>query len=150
MNEHQKSLRIKAFEERCRKENLPMTTQRRVILEEMLASKDHPSADEVYERVIRRLSATSRTTVYRTLDTLVAMGLITKTCHPGRSVRYDSRTEVHHHLVCLRCDTILDLNDPDLDSIRLPDTSALGFRAEDHRVQIRGVCKDCRDKEEKR
>lgn len=149
MRSQQKLLRIKAFEDRCRKENLPLTSQRRAILEEMLDSTDHPSADEVFDRVSRRLPATSRTTVYRTLDTLVAMGLVTKTCHTGRSVRYDSRTDVHHHLVCLRCDTIVDLDDPDLDAIRLPDTSALGFDAEDHRVQIRGVCQKCRDREER-
>ena len=148
MNERQKHDRVDRFERLCHERGLPMTSQRRIILEEFLELNDHPSADRVHERVVRRLPEISRTTVYRTLETLAEMGVITKACHPGRAIRYDRRTEMHHHLVCNRCSRILDISDPALDSVPLPDTSALGFRVSDHRVQIRGVCRDCREKEE--
>jgi Fur family peroxide stress response transcriptional regulator len=134
---------MEAFEKLCRKHGLPITSQRRIMLEEFLEMDIHPTADQVYERVVSRLPATSRTTVYRTLETLVDLGLICRTCHPGRPVRYDRRTDVHHHLVCLRCDSILDISNPGLDSIRLPDTTAFGFNVTDYRVQIRGVCRKC-------
>jgi Fe2+ or Zn2+ uptake regulation protein len=147
MDEREKVQRLEVFERRCRERGLPLTSQRRIILEECLELADHPSADQIYERVVGRLPEVSRTTVYRTLETLVALDLITKACHPGRSIRYDRRTEIHHHLVCLHCESILDISDPGLDSLRLPDASALGFDIVDHRVQIRGICRRCREKE---
>jgi Fe2+ or Zn2+ uptake regulation protein len=119
-----------------------------MILEAVLDLDNHPSADQVHERVARRLPGISRATVYRTLETLVRLGVITKACHPGRVVRYDRRTDVHHHLICLNCDEVADISDEHLDAIPLPDTSALGFELSDHRVQLRGICQTCREKEE--
>ena len=77
------------------------------------------------------------------------MGVIAKSCHPGRAVRCDGRTEVHHHLVCLYCDQVIDFSDEHLDTIRIPDTSDLGFEVSDYRVQLRGICRRCREREEK-
>jgi Fe2+ or Zn2+ uptake regulation protein len=75
------------------------------------------------------------------------MGVITKTCHPGKSVRYDRRTELHHHLVCMRCDEVIDISDSRYDSLPVPDTTDLGFEVSDLRVQLRGTCRRCRDEE---
>jgi Fur family peroxide stress response transcriptional regulator len=150
MDRRQKRERLELFQRLCRERGLPITPQRRIILEELLDLDDHPSADEVHERAVRRLPDTSRTTVYRALETLAGMGLIAKTSLPGRSVRYDRRTETHHHLVCVRCDTILDISDPGLDAILLPDTSDLGFAVSDHNVQIRGICRRCSERDRRR
>jgi Fur family peroxide stress response transcriptional regulator len=142
---HEKLERLGTFARLCRQQGLPLTSQRRTILEELLGMDEHPDASAVHRRVARRLPGTSRTTVYRTLETLVAMGLVAKTCHSGRSVRYDRRIDPHHHLLCVRCERVDDIDDPRLDSIPLPDTSAAGFAVIDHRVLIRGVCRHCRD-----
>jgi Fe2+ or Zn2+ uptake regulation protein len=91
----------------------------------------------------------SRATVHRALETLVKLGVITKTCHPGNVIRYDGRTDVHHHLVCMRCDKVIDICDERLDAIEIPDTSAYGFQVEDFRVQFRGVCKKCRGRKDR-
>jgi Fe2+ or Zn2+ uptake regulation protein len=131
----------------CRDGGIPVTAQRRVVLEVVLECDDHPTADEVYAGVIERMPDLSRTTIYRTLETLVQMGVITRACHPGRGVRYDPRTEVHHHLVCLRCGAITDVFDSALDALPVPDTSQYGFAVQDFRVQLRGVCRDCSRKE---
>jgi Fe2+ or Zn2+ uptake regulation protein len=76
------------------------------------------------------------------------MGLITKVSHPGSVVRYDNRIEVHHHLVCQRCDDVVDISDNRLDALPVPDTSAFGFEVLDLSVQLRGVCRRCREQEE--
>jgi Fe2+ or Zn2+ uptake regulation protein len=86
--------------------------------------------------------------VYRALESLARVGVITKACHPGKTVRYDSRTETHHHLVCLRCDVVIDITDERLDALPVPDTSRLGFEVSDFRVQLRGICRRCRGQEE--
>jgi Fe2+ or Zn2+ uptake regulation protein len=62
-------------------------------------------------------------------------------------VRYEGRTELHHHLICLRCDQVIDISDDHLDGCPLPDTSKLGFEVKDHRVQLRGICRRCREEE---
>jgi Fe2+ or Zn2+ uptake regulation protein len=98
--------------------------------------------------VARRDPGVSRATVYRALESLARMGVITKACHPGKAVRYDSRTETHHHLVCLHCDEVIDITDERLDALPVPDTSALGFQVSDFRVQLRGTCRRCRELEE--
>ncbi len=149
MDEQEKRQRLETFERLCRDRGLPITSQRRLILGAVLDLGNHPTADQIHDAVARRLPGISRTTVYRTLETLVRMEVITKTCHPGSVVRYDRRTEIHHHLICLRCDAVIDFSDEHLDSIRMPDTSTVGFELSDYRVQLRGICQRCREKEGK-
>jgi len=143
-----KKSRLEVFERLCREQGLPLTLQRRLVLESFLDLDDHPTADQIHAAVACRSPEVSRTTVYRTLETLDRMGVITKLCHPGRVVRYDRRTDLHHHLVCLRCDQVMDFADAGLDGLPVPDTSAQGFEVRDCRVQLRGICSRCRDTEE--
>ena len=140
---------IELFERQCRDSGVPLTVQRRAILQTLLDLGNHPTADHVHQAVVAVVPAISRTTVYRTLETLVHMGVITKLCHPGSAVRYDARIELHHHLVCLRCDQVIDFSDPNLDALRIPDTSSVGFQVADFRVQLRGLCRRCRRMEAK-
>jgi Fur family peroxide stress response transcriptional regulator len=144
MDDAERRRRLEDFARLCRGRGLRCTVQRRVILEAMLGLDNHPTADQVYEAVLPRLPGVSRTTVYRTLESLAQMGVISKACHPGAVARYDSRTELHHHLICLHCDSVVDISDPGLDSVSIPDTSRLGFEVADFRVQLRGICRRCR------
>jgi Fur family peroxide stress response transcriptional regulator len=141
--------RIELFERLCREQGERCTVQRRVILETVLELDNHPSADQVFEPVEARLPGISRTTVYRALEHLSHMGVITKACHPGRVARFDPRLELHHHLVCLRCNQLIDFEDEALNELTVPDTSDLGFEVSDYRVQLRGTCQSCREKEKK-
>jgi len=134
----------------CRAQGIPCTRQRLAILEAVLTRKNHPTADEVHATVTRRLRSVSRPTVYRVLEELVQMGLIGKACHPGKAVRYDRRTDLHHHLVCLRCNSMIDISDPHLDAVQVPDTRKYGFKVRDFRVQLRGLCKQCLEREEEK
>lgn len=144
-----KKQRLEEFRQRCRESGVPLTQQRRVILQAVLDLDTHPTADEVYSMPIVRQAAISRATVYRTLESLVHLGAITKACHAGGKIRYDRRKEIHHHLVCLRCDAVEDISDKKLDTISIPDTSAFGFDVKDFRVQLRGLCRRCRKMEDK-
>lgn len=145
MDETARNTRLDDFTRLCRDRGLRCTVQRRVIFEAMLDIDNHPTVDQVFEAVAPRLPGMSRTTVYRTLENLSRMGLITKACHPGAVARYDSRTELHHHLICLHCDSVTDISDARLDSVEIPDTSGLGFEITDFRVQLRGACQRCRE-----
>jgi Fur family peroxide stress response transcriptional regulator len=137
------------LEAACRERGLRVTRQRKVILGVLTRRSDHPTADEVYDKARTALPDLSRTTVYRVLDTLVEAGVARNVCHPGVAVRYEAMADRHHHLVCVRCNRLIDLVSPGLDGIRLPNTRKLGFEVEDFTVQIRGVCSKCRRKKNK-
>jgi len=132
------------LETACRAEGLPVTVQRRAIFELLMDRTDHPTADQVWDAARVRMPGVSRTTVYRVLDMFVRLGLIVKTPHLGSAVRFDPRTERHHHLVCTMCDRVVDVESKRLDGVTLPDPTALGFEVEDFSVHMRGTCAACR------
>jgi len=121
---------------------LPLTIQRREILGELRQRDDHPTADLVYEAVSARLAGLSRATVYRTLETLVELGLATRISHPGSSARYDGKTWRHHHLICDGCGSVLDVELPRLE-LPAPRTHGSGFVVRDFSVQFSGLCARC-------
>lgn len=134
------------LEARFAARGIPLTIQRRAILEELRRRDDHPTADGVFEAVARVLPGLSRATVYRTLETLVELELATRICHPGSSARYDPKTGRHHHLICERCGAVLDLELPALDALPIPRTGDTGFVVRDFSVQYTGLCADCAER----
>lgn len=135
--------KLQRFEELCREQGLPLTSQRRVILEVLAARVDHPTADQVFEGVAERLPGLSRTTVYRVLETLVRLGVVHKANHLGSAARYDPNTERHHHLTCLQCHKVVDLEEDKVRELRLPTGSGKGFEITDYSVHFKGYCPDC-------
>jgi Fur family peroxide stress response transcriptional regulator len=135
--------RMREFEELCRRQGTPVTVQRRVILEAVLASDDHPTADDIYDRICGRIPEISRTTVYRVLDTLVGLGMIGRAHHRGSAARFDAKIHRHHHLVCTSCRRVIDYETPELNELPLPEPPS-GFRVTDYSIQFIGLCPQCR------
>jgi Fur family peroxide stress response transcriptional regulator len=123
---------------------VPLTHQRNVIFGSIADRTDHPTADQVYEKVRGELPNISRMTVYRVLELFVNLGIITKVCHPGVAVRFDPTTDTHHHLICIKCQTLFDVEHSDEFAVELPDTRNLGFEVIGYSVQFRGLCADCK------
>jgi Fur family peroxide stress response transcriptional regulator len=121
-----------------------VTVQRRSVFEVLLGREDHPTADQVYDELRPRLGGISRTTVYRILEAFVTLGLITKICHPGSAARFDPKVRRHDHLICMHCDKVIDIEDPRLEKIALPEVRGYGFEISDYHVHFRGICSDCR------
>lgn len=136
-------LTLAQVEQLCRSYGLPLTVQRRAVLEALAPRTDHPTADQLYEQVRERIPEISRTTVYRVLETFVRIGVARQVCHPGAVARYEVQRERHHHLVCLQCGRMVDLEDPRLDQVPLPKARARGFHITDYSIQFRGTCKGC-------
>ncbi len=131
------------LEKRCQEQGVPVTLQRRAILEVLTSRADHPTADEVVADLGQRMDGVSRATVYRTLETLAECGLLVRVCHPGAAARYDVNTQRHHHLVCDLCGSITDFEEPSLNGLSMPDLSTAGFRMRDFSVHVRGICENC-------
>jgi Fur family peroxide stress response transcriptional regulator len=126
----------------CREHSLPLTTQRRLVLEALASRGDHPTVDEIWSDVRRTAPEISRTTVYRILEVFALMRVVRKVCHPEAVARYEIRADRHHHLLCLDCGLIVDFADPALDNI-VPPGAGSGFRIEDYSIQFRGLCSRC-------
>jgi len=140
---------IKRLEQICRQKGTPLTNQRRAVLEVLLQRTDHPTADQVHEAVQGRIPRTSRRTVYRVLEMLVALGLARRVHHPGADTRFDARMERHHHLVCIRCNRVVDFEGFRFDGIALPRGKPHGFEISDVSVQLLGTCPACRKEKRK-
>jgi len=91
-----------------------MTPQREVLLQVLRESMSHPTADELYEKVRRRLPRVSLGTVYRNLEILSERGMIRKIEHAGAQMRFDGDLSDHGHVRCVRCGRLDDLPGRDL------------------------------------
>jgi Fur family ferric uptake transcriptional regulator len=123
-----------------------MTRQRKVILEELCKVNTHPSADELYEMVRKRLPRISLGTVYRNLEILSESGDIQK-LEPGCSLkRFDGNPAEHCHVRCVSCNRIVDAPmAPDLD-IDLEQLNSTDFKIIGHKLEYLGMCPQCSDK----
>ncbi|MDR2574473.1 MAG: transcriptional repressor [Desulfovibrio sp.] len=120
-----------------------MTRQRFVVLEELRKIDTHPTADELYAIVRKRLPRISLGTVYRNLEYLVAVGEISRLESAGSSMRFDGTASKHQHVRCVRCGRIADF----VYSLVVPPLREMkveGFdEIVDARVEFDGVCSQC-------
>jgi Fur family ferric uptake transcriptional regulator len=128
-----------------------MTEQRRVILEELRSRNNHPSADELYERVRHRLPRISLGTVYRNLEILSELGEIQKLELSGSLKRFDGVPNKHYHIRCLECDRVDDAPIAPLNQIEDELYGATVFEIIGHNLEFTGLCPACtRNKEVRR
>jgi len=125
-----------------------MTRQRRVILEVLQGLHTHPSADEVYAEVRRRLPRVSLATVYRNLELLSDQGLIRKIGHCDVQMRFDADLHPHFHLRCLECGSLEDSPIEPCSQIdqavqSMQDLGVIGYR-----LEFYYRCPSCRGKRE--
>ncbi|MBW2341094.1 MAG: transcriptional repressor [Deltaproteobacteria bacterium] len=124
-----------------------MTHQRQVILEEVQKVNTHPTADEVYEMVRKRLPRISLGTVYRNLEFLSTSGLIQKIGPPSNQMRFDGKTENHYHIRCVSCGKVEDAPVESLDNVERAMRSHSDYSILGHRLEFLGICPACRGKE---
>lgn len=139
--------RMQQFEAACRAHGLPVTVQRRRIFEALAGRTDHPTPDQVYAAVQDTLPGVSRTTVYRVLETLVRVGVLSRALSPSAASRVDPRTTRHHHLVCQGCDRLFDVDEEAVEHrIRPPDVRRRGFAIQGYSIYFTGLCAACQAK----
>jgi Fur family ferric uptake transcriptional regulator/Fur family peroxide stress response transcriptional regulator len=130
-----------------RARGLRVTSPRLVIHRELRARDHHVTAEEAREAVARALPGISLPTVYATLELFEELGIVRRV-HAGRgAVRYDPRTDVHHHSVCRRCGRVEDFDGAEGLERALVAAEAgarrKGFAADAAAVVLTGLCEDC-------
>jgi Fe2+ or Zn2+ uptake regulation protein len=125
------------------------THQRRVILEEIRKVNTHPTADEVYEMVRKRLPRISLGTVYRNLEFLSTCGLIQKIGPVSSQMRFDGDPRNHYHIRCIHCGTVEDAPIEIVDTIEQDIREASDYTILAHRLEFIGVCPACKKNDRK-
>ena len=101
----------KDFIATLRDHGLQVTYQRLAIYQALYFTKEHPSAEVIYQQVKKRFPMISLGTVYKTLEKFYEVGLIQKVSPITEVARYDALTDPHHHMVCLECQSIQDADE---------------------------------------
>jgi Fur family ferric uptake transcriptional regulator len=122
-----------------------MTSQRRVILDIVRASRTHPTADEVYERVRRKLPKISLATVYRNLEALSREGLINKLELGSSQKRFDPLIDDHYHIRCSICHKIEDVPKQPGQQIDSMIKKISKYKITGHTLEFTGICPECQN-----
>ena len=120
------------------------TRQRQLILEAVRATNSHPTADELFQMIRRKLPTISLATVYRNLNFLSEIGEIRKLAMPGMPDRFDWRMDPHDHMVCDTCGQVVDFVLPH--DLGQEIASACGAQVDGYTLVAHGTCAHCRVK----
>lgn len=126
------------LEERCVSAGLKMTDQRRVILQVLTESLDHPSVETVYHRAREIDPSISIATVYRTLHLLDELNLVQRHDFNENYSRFEVNLEHHHHLIDLETGEVIEFKDQELEVLKEKIARRLGFELVDHRLELYG------------
>ena len=122
-----------------------LTPQREMVLAVLAESEGHVTAEQVLERVRARYRYLNKSAVYRALDLLTRLDLITQTdCGRGH-VEYElHRHPHHHHIVCRNCGKMEEVQDASFAALEKNLKSVYGFQADLDHFAIFGLCGKCR------
>jgi Fur family peroxide stress response transcriptional regulator len=139
--------RLDEFVQRCHERGMAVTPQRLAIIRALLASQNHPSAEHICAEVRKQLSHISLATVHRILEQFCEAGEARKVTLLYDSARYDGHAEPHHHVVCVRCRRIRDIEMPAADRLIEGRTNLGEFALLGCALEINALCRQCRTKQ---
>ncbi|CAM3966550.1 Fur family transcriptional regulator [Cohnella lubricantis] len=120
-----------------------MTPQRYAILQFLMESEDHPTADDIFRALSPQYPSLSVATVYNNLKLFVDAGLIRELTYGDDSSRFDSDLSDHYHAICTRCGTMVDFDHPPVRAVEEAAAQRTGFMVQGHRMEIYGLCPTC-------
>ena len=143
----QKKEQIQAF---LKQHGFKSTRQRAIIAEEFLKSGGHITAEELYRKISKKHKDIGFTTVYRTLKLLSTSGLAAERVFADQLTRYEPfSAEAHHdHLICIRCGSITEFENPKMERLQEKIAGDFGFLIVTHKMEFYGYCRDCSRKKD--
>lgn len=129
------------LEEILQSKGLKATGQRKLIMQVIFESDDHPNVEEVFNRASERDSSISLATVYRTVNILENYGIIEKLDFLDGKARYEPKNaedDHHHHLIDIESGEIIEFKDKDLEELKIKIAQKLGYELVDHRLELFG------------
>jgi Fe2+ or Zn2+ uptake regulation protein len=115
------------------------------IYEFLVKNHVHPTADMIYEDIIKLIPTLSKTTIYNTLKTLTEKGLVFPLMIEDNEVRYDADISFHGHFKCLTCGALYDI---DLEQFNIEKKMNVNKKINGHlitekHIYLKGLCKKC-------
>ena len=138
--------RMVQFGSICRQAGLRITPQRVAVYEELISTVEHPSADEICQKVRVRHPNVSLDTVNRTLLTFSEKGIAGTLPGSGDARRFDGNVSSHQHFKCTRCGKVSDIDYDSLDKIEIPPQLTKGFEIKRKSICFEGLCPECLDR----
>ena len=134
------------FERLLRQQRMDRLGDRMAVLETFLTSEDHNTAEGWHQLLKAGGKDLGVAFVSENLELLVKFGLAMRREFEGGPPRYEHRHlgEHHDHLICTACGSISEFHDPDLEAMKAQAANQHGFHALRHKLQIYGLCEDCR------
>ncbi len=130
---------INIIEEKCAKQGVRLTDQRKLIAKVMSEADDHPDVDELHKRVNKHDSKISIATVYRTVKLFEEAGIVAKHDFKGTKARYEQATREHHdHLIDINTGEITEFVNEDIEKLQKKVAEKLGYKLVDHRLELYG------------
>ena len=126
-----------------RERGLKVTPQRTAVYQAVRNLTSHPSADEVYHKIVESFPNISFDTVNRTLLTFAEIGLIEIIETQEGVRRFDTQTHVHHHILCNTCGRIIDIENSAFNGLSVPEELKINYRVLKLRVSLVGTCPEC-------
>ena len=134
---------LNLFRARCKEQGLSMTPQRLAIYKALIESKNHPSAENIYNRIRTSFPDIAIDTVYRTLSTFSEIEIIHVVEGYGEVKRYDPDTVPHHHFRCTRCNKIVDIYGDIFGKLKIPHRIKKKYNVSNVKVILEGACDEC-------
>jgi Fur family transcriptional regulator, ferric uptake regulator len=123
--------------------NMRLTTQRQIILEELGKVTSHPTANEVYDMVRKRLPRIGLGTVYRNLELMADSGIILKLEVGGTQKRFDATVAPHYHVRCTSCGKVDDIDIEVQSQINQVAENASNYMILGHHIEFSGIYPKC-------
>jgi Fur family ferric uptake transcriptional regulator len=136
------------LEERLHRAGYKLTTPRRVVAEVLESQPQHLTANEIWECVKALDETIGRMSVYRTLDIFTRVGYVRPTSQSDSDARSGVvyvvlREGHHHHIICQRCNRVIDFADCELDDLITHLENRYGCSIDGHLLEFYGVCAEC-------
>jgi Fur family peroxide stress response transcriptional regulator len=129
--------------EKLKKTGVRMTPQRHAVLQFLLDTVSHPTADDIYKALESRFPSMSVATVYNNLKVFIDSGLVRELAYGDSSSRFDADMSNHYHAKCTQCGSLVDFNYPALHHVEASAADETGFLIQGHRLEVYGTCANC-------
>ncbi|MEA2103551.1 MAG: Fur family transcriptional regulator [Candidatus Cloacimonadota bacterium] len=120
------------------------TSERMSIFRYLIDNRNHPTANMIYNSVLKKIPTISKATVYNSLNLFTEKGVINPVMITGNETRYDSNTSPHHHFLCEKCGKIIDI---DIQCPYFKKGMIKGNKINELHGYFIGICKDCLEKQ---
>ena len=127
------------IEDKCIKNGVRLTDQRKLVAKIMSESDDHPDVGELHKRISKLDSKISIATVYRTVKLFEEAGIVAKHDFKGNKARYEQAPQDHHdHLIDINTGEITEFVNDDIEKLQQKVAEKLGYKLVDHRLELYG------------